>query len=61
MTVPNFYRLEHAVSCKASYDSFLQSPLNWNANCLELGDGPGLGVDLNLEQVKAALHPEWRA
>ena len=61
MTVPNFYRLEHAVSCKASYDSFLQSPLNWNANCLELGDGPGLGVDLNLEQVKAALHPKWRA
>jgi galactonate dehydratase len=57
MTVPNFYRLEHAISCKPSYDLFLQVPLNWRGNCLQLSDRPGLGIDLNLDAVKAALHP----
>ena len=60
MTVPNFYRLEHAISCKAAYDSFLQSPLSWRGNVLELGDAPGLGVDLDMDRVRAALDPRWQ-
>ena len=58
MTVPNFYRLEHAVSCKASYDRFLQDSLQWEGNGLRLWDRPGLGVDLDIEQIEAARHPE---
>lgn len=59
MSVPNFYRLEHALSCKASYDRFLQVPLKWEGNRFHLEDRPGLGVDLDMEQVKAMLHPAW--
>ncbi|MCZ6618723.1 MAG: mandelate racemase/muconate lactonizing enzyme family protein [Gammaproteobacteria bacterium] len=59
MTVPNFYRLEHAVSCKPGYDHFLQEPLRWQGNQLTLWDRPGLGVDLDMERVKAELHPDW--
>lgn len=60
MTVPNFYRLEHCISCKPGYDRFLQEPLKWTENRLELSDRPGLGVDLDLERVRAELHPAWR-
>ena len=58
MTVPNFYRLEHAISFKPGYDSFLQEPLQWSGNKLTLWDRPGLGVDLDMERVKASLHPD---
>jgi len=54
MTVPNFYRLEHAISCKPAYDRLLQDPLNWEGNSLILSGRPGLGVDLNMDEVKAA-------
>lgn len=59
MTVPNFYRLEHAVSCKPSYDRFLQEPLQWEGNGLKLWNRPGLGVDLDRQQLEAARHPAW--
>ena len=59
MSVPNFYRLEHAISFKPAYDSFLQEPLQWGGNRLKLWDRPGLGVDLDMEKVTAALHPDW--
>ena len=59
MTVPNFYRLEHAISFKPAYDCFLQQPLQWEGNTLKLWDRPGLGVDLDMEKVTAALHPDW--
>jgi L-alanine-DL-glutamate epimerase-like enolase superfamily enzyme len=59
MTVPNFYRLEHTISFKPAYDSFLQEPLQWEGNRLKLWDRPGLGVDLDMEKVMASLHPDW--
>ena len=59
MTVPNFYRLEHAVSCKPAYDRFLQEPLQWEGNGLRLWDRPGLGVELDQQQLMAARHPDW--
>ena len=58
-TVPNFYRLEHAISFKPAYDFFLQEPLDWEGNRLKLWDRPGLGVDLDMDKVMAALHPDW--
>ncbi len=60
MTVPNLYRLEHAISCKNAYDSFLQTPLAWCGNTLELGDRPGLGVDLDMAAIHASLDPQWQ-
>ena len=60
MTVPNFYRLYHAISCKNAYDSFLQTPLSWCENTLELCDRPGLGVDLDMDAVLASLDPQWQ-
>lgn len=59
MTVPNFYKLEHATGFKPGYDHFLQEPLQWEANKLKLWDRPGLGVDLDMDKVKAAVHPDW--
>jgi len=59
MTAPNFYRLEHAISCKPAYDYFLQQPLKWQGNRLELSEHPGLGVDLDMDRVKAKRHPAW--
>ena len=59
MTAPNFYRLEHATSCKPAYDYFLQQPLKWQGNRLELSERPGLGVDLDMDRVKAKRHPAW--
>lgn len=59
MTVPNFYRLEHAISFKPAYDFFLKEPLQWEGNLLNLWDRPGLGVDLDMEKVRQSLHPDW--
>ena len=60
MGVPNFYRLEHATGFKPAYDSVLQEPLQWEGNKLKLWDRPGLGVDLDMDKVKAMLHPDWK-
>jgi galactonate dehydratase len=58
---PNFYRLEHSVASKPGYDHFLTEPLNWQDNRLILSDKPGLGFDLDMDNVRAGLHPEWKA
>jgi galactonate dehydratase len=59
MTIPNFYRLEHAVVFKPSYNRYLQKPLQFEGNYLKLWDRPGLGVDLDMDAVMADLHPDW--
>lgn len=59
ITTPNFYRLEHGIEFKPSYDGFLAEPLNWQGNKLVLSDKPGLGIDLDMDKVKAAVHREW--
>ncbi|MSQ08104.1 MAG: mandelate racemase/muconate lactonizing enzyme family protein [Dehalococcoidia bacterium] len=60
MTIPNFYRLEHAIAFKPAYDHYLQTPLGWKGNYLKLSDRPGLGVDLDMDAVMADLHPAWK-
>ena len=59
ISTPNFYRLEHALDFKRGYDHFLTEPLNWQGNKLMLSDKPGLGIDLDMDRVKAELHPDW--
>ena len=59
LSVPNFYRLEHAVEFIPGYNAFLQEPLQFTGNRLVLNDRPGLGIDLDMDQVKKAVHPQW--
>ncbi len=61
ISTPNFYRLEHAIEFKPQYDRFLTEPLEWVGNKLLLGDRPGLGRELDMDAVRAALHPDWVA
>ena len=53
------YRLEHALDFKPSYDRYLAGVFNWQGNKLLLNDRPGLGFDLDMDAVKADLHPDW--
>jgi galactonate dehydratase len=53
LTVPNFYRIETGSSDLASYDRFLTAPLDNAGGRLRLADGPGLGVELDLEHLRA--------
>ncbi|MBI82872.1 MAG: mandelate racemase [Planctomycetaceae bacterium] len=59
LSVPNFYRLEHAVEFIPGYNAFLQEPLQFTGNRLVLNDRPGLGIDLDMDRVKKAVHPQW--
>lgn len=60
MTVPNFYRLEHAVSFIPLYQSLLQEPMNFHDGVITLPKKPGLGIDLDMDAVRAALDPRWK-
>jgi galactonate dehydratase len=59
MTVPNFYRLEHGSSAIPDYNRFLTEPLNFHDGVLTLPDRPGLGYDLNMDEVMPRLAPGW--
>jgi len=60
LTVPNFYRLEIlAPQYIAMYDEYLTAPLDVAAGRLRLSDRPGLGVDLDLDAVRAHADPDW--
>ena len=59
MHVPNFYRLEHCVSFIPGYNEFLQTPLEFNGNRLTIPNTAGLGIELDIEQIRAKLHPDW--
>ncbi|MEX0761166.1 MAG: mandelate racemase/muconate lactonizing enzyme family protein [Dehalococcoidia bacterium] len=59
MTVPNFYRLEHATGFIPAYNYFLQEPLNFHGNELTLNGRPGLGIDLDMDKINSNLHPDW--
>ncbi len=60
MAVPNFYRLELVSSWMDAYNACIQPPLDIKDGYLHLSDRPGLGVELNLDFIKAHPDPEWR-
>ncbi|MBI4306926.1 MAG: hypothetical protein HY678_11465 [Chloroflexi bacterium] len=60
MTVPNFYRLEHAPIAVPVYNRYLREPIEFKGNYLRLSDRPGLGHELNMDNVMSDLHPAWR-
>jgi len=61
MTVPNFYRLEHSIASIPAYNSFLTKPINFHGGEVNVNDAPGLGVDIDMDAVRAALCPNWEA
>lgn len=57
MTIPNFYRLEHSTAAIPSYNAMLTEPINFSGNAVQVSGKPGLGVELNLDMLRAHLHP----
>ena len=53
MTVPNFYRLETSRSDLSGYNALFQTPLDNSGGRLHLSDGPGLGIEMNDEFLRA--------
>jgi len=59
MTVPNFYRLESARLLVETYDVFLKTPLDIRDGVLYLSERPGLGIELDMDYLRANAAPGW--
>jgi len=59
MNTPNFYRLEHSTSFIEAYNRLTTEPMNFHGGEFSLSGKPGLGVDFDMEALRAHLHPEW--
>ena len=59
MTVPNFYRLEIASLWTPAFNAAINPPLDIRHGTLYLSDRPGLGVELNMDYIKAHPDPRW--
>jgi len=59
MTVPNFYKLETIRSKMDSYDVFITEPLDTRGGNLYVPNRPGLGVEMNVEYLRAHAEPGW--
>jgi galactonate dehydratase len=57
MTVPNFYKLETMRADLGAYDAFIDYPLDIRAGHLHLSDRPGLGVELDVDYLRAHTIP----
>ena len=53
MTVPNFYRVETSHHDLSSYNKFIQTPLDNRGGALKLTAAPGLGIEMNLDFLRA--------
>ena len=60
MTLPNFYRLEHAMTHISGYNRFLTEPLNFHDGKLTLSNKPGLGVEMDIEEIeRSSIEIKW--
>jgi len=59
ITVPNFYRVETSRWDLSMYNQFLTEPLDNTGGALHLTDAPGLGIELDMEYMRAN-EIEWR-
>ena len=57
MTVPNFYRLETMRADLGAYDAFIDHPLDVRDGCLHLSERPGLGIELDVDFLRAHALP----
>ncbi|GAA0439934.1 galactonate dehydratase [Acrocarpospora corrugata] len=53
LTVPNFYRLESSSHDLGAYNQFLRTPLDNRDGRLRLPPGPGLGLDFDMDYLRA--------
>ena len=53
MTVPNFYRVKTSHHDLSSYNKFIQTPLDNRGGALKLTAAPGLGIEMNLDFLRA--------
>jgi galactonate dehydratase len=60
MTVPNFYRLETARYKLNAYDIFIDEPLDIREGRLFVPDRPGLGVEMNMDYLRANADEQFR-
>lgn len=52
-TVPNFYRIESSTHDLRGYNQFLTTPLDNRGGRLTLPTGPGLGLDFDMDHLRA--------
>ena len=57
MNTPNFYRLEHSTSFIEAYNRLTTEPMNFHGGEFSLSGKSGLGVDFDMEALRAHLHP----
>ena len=55
MTVPNFYRVETSHHDLSSYNKFIQTPLDNRGGELKIPSGPGLGIEMNIDFLRANI------
>jgi galactonate dehydratase len=60
MSVPNFYKLETARHRLGAYDQFIQTPLDVREGRLHMPDGPGLGIEMNMDFLRANSDEQFR-
>jgi galactonate dehydratase len=53
LTVPNFYRIESSGHDLGAYNRFLRTPLDNRDGRLRLPPGPGLGLDFDMDYLRA--------
>jgi galactonate dehydratase len=53
ITVPNFYRIESSGYDLGAYSRFLRAPLDNTGGRLKLPPGPGLGLDFDMDYLRA--------
>ena len=61
LTVPNFYRLETTRSRMDFYNAFIETPLDVREGELHVPQRPGLGIEMNLDFLRANAAPGWGA
>jgi galactonate dehydratase len=54
ITVPNFYRIESSSYDLSAYNEFLRTPLDNSGGRLKLPPGPGLGIEFDLDRLRAS-------
>jgi galactonate dehydratase len=55
MTVPNFYRLEMSHYNLSGYNRFITEPLDNSDGTLKLPKKPGLGMEMNMDYLRANI------
>ncbi len=53
LTVPNFYRVETSNADLSTYNQFIETPLDNSGGSLKVPNKPGLGIEMNMDYMRA--------